>query len=159
MKALINLIICTTLMSAPIMAKDQDSPNGLTASVLIDTGTGAANNKRNPKFILTNTGKTPIRICGHHQIWRHESASKILLIITSESFKSDAPSEKQLKESVKILEPGMSFPINLPSDLLNLKKDVQITHEVSENFAKKIDIWQGKLLLHFQSGLHDLEAP
>jgi len=139
-----------------IMAKDQDSPSGLIASVLVESGSGAGNeNKGTPKFLLTNTGKTSIRVCGDHQIWRHESASQTLLIITSESFKTNTPTEKQFRESIKVLEPGMSFSINLPSGILNQEKEVQITYEVSENFAKKFDIWQGKLQLNFGSGLHE----
>ena len=150
------LMICAVLANKAIAAKGEDSSSGLTSSVLVAPEAGAANkNKENPEFILTNSGKAPVRICGFHQIWRHESASQILLIITSESFKSDAPSEEQLKESIKILEPGISFSIDLPSDLFNLNKHVQITYEVSENFAKKFDIWQGKLHLNFGSGLHE----
>jgi len=49
----------------------------------------------------------------------------------------------------------MSFSIDLPLDLLSLKKEVQITYEVSENFAKKFDIWKGRLQLNFGSGLHE----
>lgn len=138
------------------MAKDQDSPSGLMASVLVDAGAGEANkNKRNPKFILTNAGKVPIRICGFHQIWWHESPSKILLIITSESFKSDAPSEQQLKESIKTLQPGMSFSIDLASRLPDIKKDVEIMYEVSEKHAQKFNIWQGRLQLNLGSNLHE----
>jgi hypothetical protein len=142
--------------SKSIMAKGQDSPSELTASVLVEPGIGAANkNKKPPKFILTNTGKTPVRICGFHQIWWHESPSKILLIITSESFKSDAPSEQHLEQSIKILEPGMSFPIDLRPGLSDSKKDVEITYEVSEKHAKKFNIWQGRLQLNLGSDLHE----
>jgi hypothetical protein len=153
MKTLIKLIIYTALMSTTIMA--QDHQRELTASVLAEPESGAANkNKGNPKFILTNTSKTPIRVCGFHEIWWHETPSKIILIITSESFRSEAPSEQQLKESIKMLEPGMSFPIDLPPRLLGIKKDVEITYEVSEKHAKKFDIWQGRLQLNLGSSLY-----
>src|SRR6185503_11317456 len=131
MKAFMTLMVCAVLMNEVAVAKDDNSSNGLTASVLIDPKTERSNEKEESRrLILTNAGKAPVRICGLHQVWRHESASQILLIITSESFKSDAPTERQLKESIKILEPGMSFAIDLPFDLLSLKKDIQITYEV-----------------------------
>ena len=149
MKAFMALMGCAVLMNESIAAKDDNIANGLTASVLIDPKP----KEESRRLILTNVGKAPVRICGLHQVWRHESVSQILLIVTSESFKSDAPTDRQLKESIKVLEPGMSFPIDLPFDLLSLKKDIQITYEVSENFAKKLDLWQGTLHLNFGSGL------
>jgi hypothetical protein len=156
MKVLMALTVCAVLVNKAIAAKDEDSPSGLTASVLVAAETGAANkNKGNPKFILTNAGKAPIRICGFHEIWWHETPSKILLIITSESFRSEAPSEQQLKQSIKILEPGMSFSIDLPPRLIDIKKDVEIVYEVSEKHAKKFNIWQGRLQLNLGSGLHE----
>jgi len=52
MKALMALMICAVLMNKAIAAKDENPLSGLTASVLVEPGSGDTDkNKGNPKFI------------------------------------------------------------------------------------------------------------
>lgn len=134
------------LVASQARGDDPDPPQkGPTAKIVVKSKLPLETNELKWELVLTNEGKTPIRICtlcggsgfggeGHYQ-----------RSFAPDLWKSDRPADAEFDKHIVALKAGES--VSLPISLRGYRGEkytITADYQVGKTFAAKYKVWEGK---------------
>lgn len=116
----------------------------LTCSISVPSLKPKADGTLPAELIVKNNGPTAIRVCTLCMGWRSTSKGKFEVMLTPDSWKSDAPTREMSAQSIKTIEPGETCRI--PFAIFTDKESqlhVKASYAVGKEFAEALHIWSG----------------
>lgn len=146
-RAKLLLVALALAAFAPRAVADDVEPprKGLTAKVVVKSKLPLETNQLKWELVLTNEGKTPIRVCTLCGGWGSGGRDSFEQSFAPDFWKSDRPPDAEFDKHVVTLKPGQS--VSLPSALggwRGEKYTIKASYQVGKAFAAKHKVWQGK---------------
>jgi hypothetical protein len=134
-----------TFLGLPARADDDpEPPRGLTARIVVKSKLPLETNLLQWELLLTNQGKTPLRVCTLCGGWGSGGKGGYERTFAPDLWKSDRPSPAAFAEQVVTLKPGQS--VALPMSLggwRGEKYTITARYQVGKDFAARHKTWQG----------------
>jgi hypothetical protein len=142
----ILVALALALLAPQARADDVEPPRkGLAARIVVKSKLPLETNELKWELVLTNEGKTPVRVCtlcggsGGGSKGRYEQS------FAPDFWKSDRPRDEEFDKHVVTLKAGQS--VSLPGSLGGYRGEkytVTASYQVGKEFAARHKVWQGK---------------
>jgi hypothetical protein len=143
----ILVALALALVASQARADDPEPPRkGLTARIVVKSKLPLETNELKWELVLTNEGKTPIRVCtlcngagGGGKGTYDES-------FAPDFWKSDRPRDEEFGKHIVTLKAGQS--VSLPASLGGYRGEkytISASYQVRKTFAARHKVWEGKV--------------